>query len=56
MANVAGDLSQQILGQSDAAKVFRPVWRNSQDSALYALVVLGKNAVFLDKSFHFHPR
>lgn len=41
MAAVAGDLSKQILGQSDAAKTFRPWWDNLEDGILYSLVVMG---------------
>lgn len=49
MAAVAGDLSKQILGQSDAAKTFRPWWDNLEDGILYSLVVMGKlaNAIWL---------
>jgi hypothetical protein len=42
MAALAGDLSRQILGHSDAAKAFRPWWDTLEDNLLYAFVVLGK--------------
>lgn len=41
MAALAGDLSKQILGHSDAAKAFRPWWDNLEDSIMYAFVVIG---------------
>ena len=42
MAALAGDLSKQILGHSDATKAFRPWWDVVQDGIMYSLVVMGK--------------
>ena len=42
MAALGGDLRQQILGHSDAAKAFRPWWDNLEDGIMYSLVVMGK--------------
>ena len=42
MAAVAGDLSKQILGQTDATKAFRPWWDRLEDGTLYALVTMGE--------------
>ena len=49
MAAIAGDLSNSILGQSDAAKAFRPWWESMKDGLMYAMVVMGekKNPFFL---------
>ncbi len=43
MAAIAGDLSNSILGQSDAAKAFRPWWESMKDGLMYAMVVMGEN-------------
>ncbi len=45
MAALAGDLTKQILGQSDAAKAFRPWWDNMEDGLMYALVIMGEHSV-----------
>ena len=42
MAALAGDLSKAILGQSDAAKAFRPWWDVLEDNLLYSFVIFGK--------------
>ena len=42
MAALAGDLSKQILGHSDATKAFRPWWDVVQDGIMYSLVVMGE--------------
>ena len=42
MAALGGDLSKQILGQTDAAKAFRPWWDKCEDGIMYSLVVMGK--------------
>ena len=47
MAALAGDLTKTILGQSDAAKAFRPWWDSIEDGIMYALVVMGKLISFL---------
>ena len=41
MAAIAGDLTQKILGHSDADKAFRPWWDNLEDGVLYSFVVMG---------------
>ena len=41
MAALAGDLSKQLLGQSDASKAFRPWWDTIEDGVMYSLVVMG---------------
>ena len=48
MAALAGDLSKQILGHSDATKAFRPWWDVVQDGIMYSLVVMGKAAKRLE--------
>jgi len=40
MAALAGDLSKAILGQSDAAKAFRPWWDSVEDLLMYSFVVM----------------
>ena len=45
MAALGGDLRQQILGHSDAAKAFRPWWDNLEDGIMYSLVVMGKQEI-----------
>ena len=42
MAALAGDLSKAILGQSDAAKAFRPWWDVLEDNLLYSFVIFGE--------------
>ena len=42
MAAIAGDLTQKILGHSDADKAFRPWWDNLEDGVLYSFVVMGR--------------
>ena len=49
MAALAGDLSKAILGQSDAAKAFRPWWDVLEDNLLYSFVIFGKT-FFLESS------
>ena len=41
MTAIAGDLTQKILGHSDADKAFRPWWDNLEDGVLYSFVVMG---------------
>ena len=41
MANIAGELTNRILGHSDADKAFRPWWDNLEDAVLYSFVVMG---------------
>ncbi len=41
MAAIAGDLTKSILGQTDAAKAFRPWWESMKDGLMYAMVVMG---------------
>ena len=43
MANLAGDLSRTIFGQSDAVKAFRPWWIVMEDYVMYAMVLMGEN-------------
>ena len=43
MAALAGDLTKQILGQSDAVKAFRPWWDSLEDGIMYALVIMGES-------------
>ena len=43
MANLAGDLSRTIFGQSDAVKAFRPWWIVMEDYVMYAMVLMGKS-------------
>lgn len=40
MAQLAGDLSKAIMGQSDAEKAFRPWWDHLEDKLLYFFVVM----------------
>ncbi|XP_023339347.1 uncharacterized protein LOC111709704 isoform X2 [Eurytemora carolleeae] len=40
MAALAGDLSRVILGQSDAAKAFRPWWDYLEDYLMYSFVLM----------------
>ena len=42
MTAIAGDLTQKILGHSDADKAFRPWWDNLEDGVLYSFVVMGR--------------
>ena len=46
MAALAGDLTKQILGQSDAAKAFRPWWDKVEDGIMYSMVIMGKTELF----------
>ena len=42
MANLAGDLSKQIFGHSDAEQTFRPWWVVLEDYIMYSMVLMGK--------------
>ena len=53
MAAIAGDLTQKILGHSDADKAFRPWWDKLQDQLIYALVMLGK-IILIEPRFKEH--
>ena len=53
MAALAGDLSKAILGQSDAAKAFRPWWDVLEDNLLYSFVIFGKKILII---FFFQKR
>ncbi len=50
MAALAGDLSKQIKGHSEAAQAFRPWWDNLEDNFMYSFVILGIMIAF----FHEH--
>ena len=42
MAQLAGDLSHAIMGQTDAEKAFHPWWDHMEDKLLYFFVVMSK--------------
>ena len=49
MANLAGDLSKQIFGHSDAEQTFRPWWVVLEDYIMYSMVLMGKMVLELKK-------
>ena len=42
MANLAGDLTKELFGKSEAAKTFRPSWVDMGDYVLYSMVAMGE--------------
>ena len=54
MAALAGDLSKELLGHSDATKAFRPWWDVVQDGIMYSLVVMGKALIIVCNGYNTH--